>query len=80
MVTSVPGDVDEADEGVLARSRRRPPETVRSDLVPPSALWVAAVRHNKVKHLLVRERIAPRKDDIVFGAAAHIRTLSRPLG
>ena len=71
MVRTIPGDVDKTNERAFLRSRRRPAETVRTDLVPPSALWVAAVGHHKVEHLLVRQQITPREDSI-FEAVAHI--------
>jgi hypothetical protein len=69
VVSTVPGDVDEPDENAVAGARCHPPETVRSDLVPPARFRSPAVGIDQLDHLVVGDRVAPRVDELV----AHVR-------
>lgn len=65
VISSVPGDIDEADKEPVRVAGTNPAQAVRADPVPPADTRVPAVRHDEVDHLVVGYGPAPGEGDRV---------------
>jgi hypothetical protein len=78
VVPTVPRHVDEPNEHPVVVAGRDPPETVRTDPVPPASCRLAPVGLDERDHLVIAERAAPGVVDLVAHPVEESPTSSRP--